>query len=60
MPNRAMHFYVLKNWFCVIWLHLALCTNSFGEALRRNISKKKKKQPKRIPFQKYKQGLSLN
>lgn len=55
MPNLAMRFYVPKNWFCAIWPHSALHTNSSGEAFGRNILKTKA----RIPFQKCKQGLRL-
>lgn len=47
MPNVATRFYVLKNWFCVIRPCLALQTNSSGEALGRNISKKKSESPSR-------------
>lgn len=58
MPHAAVCLYVLKNWFCVIWTGLALCTHSSGEALRRN--REREWERERIPFQKCKQGFSLN
>lgn len=42
--SSIMTFFVLKNCFFAIWPHLALCTNSFGEAFGRNTSRKEKKE----------------